>query len=112
MVAITLAANSITNSLPAGSVIAPVYSFRQFRRRGADQAVAGWSVMAAFVALSVALAVVAALGASVAGAEGASPDLVSVTVGVLLVSLAIGGSSSRNGRWCGPSPLSCVCADD
>ena len=90
MVAITLAANSITNSLPAGSLIAPVYSFRQFRRRGADQAVAGWSVVATFVALSVALAVVAALGASVAGAEGASLDLVGVTVGVLLVSLAMG----------------------
>jgi len=90
MVVITLAANSITNSLPAGSVIAPVYSFRQFRRRGADQAVAGWSVVATFVALSVTLAVVAALGASVAGADGASRDLVGVTVGVLLVSLAMG----------------------
>jgi hypothetical protein len=52
--------------------------------------VAGWSVVAAFVALSVALAVVPALGASVAGAEGASPDLVGVTVGILLVSLAMG----------------------
>jgi len=70
MVAITLAANSIANSLPAGSVIAQVYSFRQYRRRGADQAVAGWSVVATFVALSVALAVLAAIGASVAGAEG------------------------------------------
>jgi putative heme transporter len=90
MVAITLAANSITNSLPAGSVIAPVYSFRQYRRRGADQAVAGWSVVAAFVALSVALTVVAAIGASVAGAEGASLDLVGVIVAVLLVSLAMG----------------------
>jgi uncharacterized protein (TIRG00374 family) len=90
MVAITLAANSITNSLPAGSVIAPVYSFRQYRRRGADQAVAGWSVVAAFVALSVALTVVATIGASVAGAEGASLDLVGVIVAVLLVSLAMG----------------------
>ena len=60
MVAITLGANSITNSLPAGSVIAPVYSFRQFRRRGADQAVAGWSLVAAFVALSVELDVLPA----------------------------------------------------
>jgi len=40
MVAITLAAQSITNSLPAGSFIAPVYAFRQYRRRGADEAVA------------------------------------------------------------------------
>ena len=66
MVAITLAAQSITNSLPAGSVIAPVYAFRQYRRRGADEAVAGWSVVATFVVASVTLAVVAAIGASVA----------------------------------------------
>src|SRR5260370_31668384 len=54
MTAITLAANSIANSLPAGSVIAPVYSFRQFRRRGGDEALARWSVVAPVVALAVA----------------------------------------------------------
>jgi putative heme transporter len=90
MVAITLAAQSITNSLPAGSVIAPVYAFRQYRRRGADEAVAGWSVVATFVVASVTLAVVAAIGASVAGAEGASLDLVGVIVAVLIVSVAMG----------------------
>jgi uncharacterized protein (TIRG00374 family) len=90
MVAITLAANSIANSLPAGSVFAPVYSFRQFRRRGVDEALAGWSLVATFVTLSVALTLVAAIGASVAGAEGASLDLVGVIVGVLLVALALG----------------------
>jgi len=87
---ITLAANSITNSLPAGSVIAPVYSFRQFRRRGADQAVAGWSVVATFVASALTLTVVAAAGAAVAGAEGASLDLVPVIVVVLLLAFVMG----------------------
>jgi putative heme transporter len=90
MSAITLAANSITNSLPAGSVIAPVYAFRQYRRRGADDAVAGWAVVATFVAASVTLGVVAAAGASIAGAEGASLDLIGVIVAVLLISLAMG----------------------
>jgi len=90
MMGITLAANSIANSLPAGSVIAPVYSFRQFRRRGADEAVAGWSVVATFVVASVTLTVVAAIGASVAGAEGASLDLVGVIVGVLILALVMG----------------------
>jgi putative heme transporter len=90
MAAITLAANSITNSLPAGSVIAPVYAFRQYRRRGADEAVAGWAVVATFVAASVTLGVVAAAGASIAGAEGASLDLIGVIVGVLVLSLAMG----------------------
>jgi uncharacterized protein (TIRG00374 family) len=90
MAAITLAANAITNSLPAGSVIAPVYAFRQYRRRGADEAVAGWAVVATFVAASVTLGVIAAVGASIAGAEGASLDLIPVIVGVLLISLAMG----------------------
>jgi putative heme transporter len=90
MTAITLAANSITNSLPAGSVIAPLYAFRQYRRLGADEAVSGWAVVATFVAASVTLGVVAASGASVAGAEGAGLDLIGVIVGVLLVSLAMG----------------------
>jgi putative heme transporter len=90
MAAITLAANAITNSLPAGSVIAPVYSFRQFRRRGADQALAGWSVVATFVAESITLTVVAATGLSVAEAEGASLDLVGVIVTVLVLAVATG----------------------
>ncbi len=90
MAAITLAANSITNSVPAGSVIATVFSFRQFRRRGADEAVAGWSVVATIVVASVTLAVVAAIGAVVAGADGASLDVLGVIVAVLLATLAMG----------------------
>ena len=90
MAAITMAANAITNSIPAGSAIAPVYSFRQYRQRGADQALAGWSVVAAFVAESVALAAVAAVGVSVAGAEGASLDLVGVTLTVFVLAVTMG----------------------
>jgi len=89
MAAITLAANSITNSLPAGSAIAPVYSFRQFRRRGADQAVAAWSVVATFVATAVTLSVLAVVGVAVAGAEGATLDLVPVITVVFLLTVAI-----------------------
>jgi putative heme transporter len=88
--AITLAANAIANSIPAGSVIAPVYTFRQFRRRGANQAIAGWSVVATFVAESIALTVVAAIGATVADAEGASLDLIGVIVTSLILAVAIG----------------------
>ncbi len=88
--AITLAATSIANSFPAGPVLSTLFSFRQYRRRGADQAVAGWSVAANFVSLSVALAVVAATGAAVAGAEGASLDLIPPIVAVLILALVMG----------------------
>jgi uncharacterized protein (TIRG00374 family) len=86
---ITLAANSITNSMPAGTVIATVFSYRQLRRRGADEAVAGWAVAATFVVASVTLSAVAAAGALIAGTEGANLDLVGVIVGVLLLTLAM-----------------------
>ncbi len=88
--AITLAANAIANSIPAGSAIAPAYTFRQFRHRGADQALAGWSVVATFVAESITLTVVAALGATVASAEGASLDLIGVIMTVLILAVAMG----------------------
>jgi putative heme transporter len=90
LAAITVAANSIANSLPGGSVLAPVFSFRRFRLRGADQAVAAWSVLATLVVGSVTLTVVAASGALVAGAYGASLDLVAPIVGVLTLALVAG----------------------
>jgi uncharacterized protein (TIRG00374 family) len=90
MAAITVAANAIANSIPAGSALAPVYTFLQFGRRGADHALAGWSVVATFVAGSIALTVLAATGATIADAEGASLDLIGVIVTVLILAVAIG----------------------
>jgi uncharacterized protein (TIRG00374 family) len=90
MTSVTLAATAIANSMPAGPVVSSVFAFRQYRRRGADEALAGWTLVAVFVAASVSLALVAVVGLSVAGAEGASLNLVWVTVGVLLVALAMG----------------------
>jgi uncharacterized protein (TIRG00374 family) len=87
---VTLAATAIANSMPAGPLVSSVFAFRQYRRRGADEAVAGWTLAAVFVAASVSLALVAAAGVGVAGAEGAGLDLVGVTVGVLVVTLALG----------------------
>jgi len=87
--AITLAATSIADSLPLGPALASVFAYRQYRRKGATQALAGWVVAASLVVAVVTLAVLAAFGLSVAGAEGASYDLVWVTVGVLILALAL-----------------------
>jgi len=87
---ITLVATVMTNSIPAGGVVATIFSFRQFRRRGSDEALAGWTLVATFVAASVSLSLVAAAGLAIAGAEGAGLDLVGVTVGVLILALALG----------------------
>jgi hypothetical protein len=87
---VTVAATAIANSMPAGAVVSSVFAFRQYRRQGADDALAGWTLVAVFVAASVALALVAATGVAVAGAEGAGLDLVGVTVAVLIGALGLG----------------------
>lgn len=87
---ITLATTAIANSIPAGPIVSSVFAFRQYRRRGADEALAGWVVGGVFVGASVSLAVIAAIGLAVAGAEGAGLDLVGVTVGVLVAAVIVG----------------------
>jgi len=90
MTAVTLASTAIANSMPAGPVVSAVFAFGQYRRRGADEALAGWTLAALFVAASVTLALVAAVGVTIAGAEGAGLDLVGVTVAVLVGAIALG----------------------
>jgi hypothetical protein len=87
---VTLASTAIANSMPAGPLVSAVFAFRQYRRSGADEALAGWTLAAVFVVASVTLALVAAVGVAVAGAEGAGLDLVGVTVAVLVGALALG----------------------
>jgi putative heme transporter len=90
IVAVTFAVTAISNSMPAGPVLSSVFAFRQYRHQGADEAFAGWTLAGVFVAASVSLAMVAAAGLAIAGAEGAGFDLVWVTVGVLAVAVALG----------------------
>lgn len=87
---VTLAATAIANSMPAGPLVSSVFAYRQYRRSGADEGLAAWTLVAVFVVASVSLAVVAAVGVSVAGAEGANADLVGVTAGVLVLALIMG----------------------
>jgi len=88
--AVTAASTAIANSMPAGPVVSAVFAFQQYRRAGADEALAGWTLAALFVAASVSLALVAAVGVTVAGAAGAGLDLVGVTAGVLVGAIALG----------------------
>jgi uncharacterized protein (TIRG00374 family) len=90
LTALSLAETAISNSMPAGPAISALFTFRWFRRYGADDAVAAWVLGAVFVAASVSLALLAAVGVGVAGAEGASLDLVVVTAATLAIALAIG----------------------
>jgi hypothetical protein len=87
---ITLASQAMINSVPAGSALAAVYGFRWFRRLGANDSLAVWALIGTVVVGVITLALVAAGGLALATGYGASLDLVPVTVGVLLVSVAVG----------------------
>lgn len=87
---LTLASQAIINSLPGGNAVATVYGFRWFRRLGANDSLAIWSLVATVVVGVISLALVATAGLCMAASYGASLDLVPVTVGVLLVTVALG----------------------
>jgi len=87
---VTLASQAIINSVPGGAAMATVYGFRWFRRLGANDSLAVWSLIATIVVGVLSLALVAAAGLALAADDGASLDLVPVTIGVLLVTVVIG----------------------
>jgi uncharacterized protein (TIRG00374 family) len=86
----TFASQAITNSLPGGTAFSAVYGFRWFRRFGADDTLAAWSLAGTVVASVVSLALVATAGLALATGEGASLDLIPVIVGVFVVTVALG----------------------
>lgn len=87
---LTLASQAIINSVPGGGAFASVYGFRWFRRLGANDSLAVWSLVATVVVGVISLALVATAGLGLAASYGASLDLVPVIVGVLLVTVALG----------------------
>jgi putative heme transporter len=83
---VTLASNAISTSVPAGVAVAEGYSFTRYRRFGADTAVAAWSELAIGAITFCALAVLALVGAVIAGG-GAEPILLPV------LSVVVAGSA-------------------
>ena len=86
---VTLANIAITDSLPTGSIVATIFLYRQYRRRGADEVLAAWALAALLVVTSVTLALVAAAGVGIAGSESSDLDLVGVTIGILALTLVV-----------------------
>ncbi len=79
---ITVAGNAIQVTLPGGVVLAAAFAYRQYRRFGADEVLAGW-VMVAMTALSIiTLSALAAAGLAVGASAGNAYDLASVIIGV------------------------------
>jgi len=86
---ITLAGNAIENSLRAGPIFSAVFAFRQFRHRGADDMLSGWTLVGAAALSQITLVTLAALGLSVAAGTGSALDLVEVILGMVVVVLIV-----------------------
>lgn len=82
--AITLAFNSLTNSLPGGVAWGGLFSYHQFRRRGADETLAVWAIVADNACAAVTLAALATVGLVVAGSQGTELGVVAPTFGVIV----------------------------
>ena len=64
---VTMASNAVAQSLPAGSLFAEGYAFRQYQRLGASRALGIWAELSAGALAAAALAGVAVAGAAVTG---------------------------------------------
>jgi uncharacterized membrane protein YbhN (UPF0104 family) len=81
---------ALLNSLPGGSAASAIYSFRWFRRFGADTTLAAWSMAGTVIASIVSLSLVATAGLALATDKGASLDLIPVMVGSLILTVLVG----------------------
>ncbi len=85
MTAITFAGNAIQNSLPAGPVFSNVYAFRQLHRRGADDVLAGWTLLGTAALGDLTLVGLAVVGLAAASGTGTGLNLVTVILGLLVM---------------------------
>jgi uncharacterized protein (TIRG00374 family) len=85
MIGISLAGNSIQNSLPGGVVFYAAYVFRQYRRFGADDVLAGWTLVATNGLSFIALSALAAVGLGLALGAGSALDLVETILGIVVL---------------------------
>lgn len=87
VITLTLAASAIASSIPGGPAFATVYGYRQYRRAGADESIAGWGLVAVLLCSALGLTVLAGGGVLLAERQGAALDLVSVTLVAFVVVL-------------------------
>ncbi len=66
---VTMASNAVAQSLPAGTLFAEGYAFRQYQRLGASRTLGVWAELSAGAIASAALAAVATAGAAMVGSS-------------------------------------------
>ncbi len=105
--ALSLAAGAIASSVPAGPAFASVFAYHLYRRRGANDAFAAWTLLATLVCAALSLGVVATVGVLLAFGEGKSYDLIGVILGVLVITL-VADAIVLQRRWLAWLLVRCV----
>ena len=86
---VSLATSAMQNSLPAGAAFAGVFAYRQYRRMGAGELLAAWSVVAVTGCLFVGVTAMAVVGLVLAFGVGSAEGLVQVLGGLGAVAAAL-----------------------
>ncbi|MFI5955953.1 YbhN family protein [Cryptosporangium sp. NPDC051539] len=97
-VALAFAAHSLSVSLPGGPLFSTRYNFQQMRRYGASAGAASWCIALSGVLSSVALVMIGAAGAILAGSGSGWWTLVTYLVVGLALALAV-RAMARHPRW-------------
>ncbi|MFT3898636.1 MAG: lysylphosphatidylglycerol synthase transmembrane domain-containing protein [Gordonia sp. (in: high G+C Gram-positive bacteria)] len=80
---VILAANSLSQTMPGGQVLAPAFTYRETRRWGANPVVASWQVVMAGLISGVGLMILGLVGALMAGGSKNPYSVVFSILGVL-----------------------------
>lgn len=92
---VVLAANSLSQTMPGGQVLAPAFTYRQTRKWGATPVVASWQVVMSGLLMGVGLAVLGLGGALVAGAK-TSPFSIIFSIGGFIAFAWVAQYIARN----------------
>ncbi|WP_244970789.1 lysylphosphatidylglycerol synthase transmembrane domain-containing protein [Gordonia jinghuaiqii] len=86
---VILAANSLSQTMPGGQVLAPAFTYRETRKWGATPVVASWQVVMSGLLAGVGLAVLGFGGALLAGAKTSPFSVVFSVAGFLAVAVVL-----------------------
>jgi uncharacterized protein (TIRG00374 family) len=90
VMAVTYAGNALSMSLPfAGTQVAAVFTYRQFRRHGVGSAVTGWALAVSAILSTSALALVLVAGALLGGASAATAASFALAAVFVVPALAV-----------------------
>jgi uncharacterized protein (TIRG00374 family) len=89
LTAITVASYSIQNSLPGGVVFSTVWSFRQYNRRGADDVLSAWTLLATSALSLIALVLLAGAGLAASEDTADAYNLGGVVAGMVLLTVVV-----------------------